>query len=62
VVSLLDNKIAVANYFTVQQGFNYDTANDSITKGMGIAAAVTSTNISAAIALIGVPDTGLTLV
>ncbi len=54
VADLLDNKVAVANYFAVDNGLNYNTAEDSISKGMAIAAAITATDTSAAIQLIGV--------
>ncbi len=54
VPDLLDNKIVVANKFAVDYGINYNTADDSIKHGVEIAAAVTSTDTSAAIALIGV--------
>jgi hypothetical protein len=57
VPQLLDNKIAVANYFSVQQGLNYNTSADSITRTMAIAAAVTSSDTSAAITLVGMTDT-----
>lgn len=54
VADLLDNKVTVANYFAVDNGLNYNTAEDSISKGMAIAAAITATDTSAAIQLIGV--------
>lgn len=54
VADLLDNKVAVANYFAVDNGLNYNTAEDSISKGMAIAAAIISTGTDAAIQLIGV--------
>ncbi|HJW57095.1 MAG TPA: DUF4214 domain-containing protein, partial [Burkholderiaceae bacterium] len=56
VADLLDNKVTVANNFTVQQGLSYNTATDSISKGMAIAAAVTPTGVAAALKLIGVSD------
>lgn len=55
VADLLDNKVTVANYFAIDRGLNYNTAEDSISKGMQIAAAVTATDVNAAIQLIGVP-------
>jgi len=58
VANLLDNKVAVADYFAVQHGLGYVDSNESITKGMAIAAAVTPTATSEAIALIGMADTG----
>ena len=54
VADLLDNKVEVANYFAVDNGLNYNTAEDSISKGMAIAAAITATDTNAAIQLIGV--------
>lgn len=56
VTKLLNNKLDVANYFAVKQGFSYLTLNDNITKTMAIAAAVTSTSTSAALDLIGYKD------
>jgi endo-alpha-1,4-polygalactosaminidase (GH114 family) len=61
VADLLDNKAVVANYVAVQQGVTYNSATDSITNGMAIAAAVTSTDTAAAIALVGISDSGFTL-
>ena len=61
VPNLLDNKIAVAKSFAIDWGLNYNTANDSISQGMAIAAAVTPTDTSAAIALIGVTGSDLQL-
>ncbi|OWW21958.1 hypothetical protein AYR66_23165 [Noviherbaspirillum denitrificans] len=55
VADLLDNKVAVANYFAVDNGLNYNTAEDSISKGMAIAAAISATDTGAAIQLIGLP-------
>ena len=61
VADLLDNKIAVAQTFAIDWGLNYNTANDSITNGMAIAAAITPTSTAAAISLIGVDPTALHL-
>lgn len=61
VPDLLDNKLAVANFFSIQQGLNFNTPEDSIVKGMAIAAAVTATDTSAALKLIGVSDIGFNL-
>jgi hypothetical protein len=53
----LDNKAAVADLFAIQMGLNYLTAEESISKGMQIAASITPTDTSIAINLIGVsPD------
>lgn len=54
VASLLNNKDAVAQEFAVTLGLNYNDAATSISGGMAIAAAITPTDTSAAIALIGV--------
>lgn len=55
VADLLDNKISVANKFAIELGLTYNTTDDSITHGMAIAKAVTSTGTLDAIALIGIP-------
>jgi hypothetical protein len=44
----------VGESFAVAQGLSYETPADSIAKGMAIAQAVTATDTSAAIKLIGV--------
>ena len=54
VANLLDNKAMVADTFAVDMGLNYLSPQQSISKGMQIAAAVTPTDTNAAIALIGV--------
>lgn len=61
VTQLLDNKLAVANYFAVQQGLNYNTSETSIARTMEIAAAVTSSGTSAAVSLVGLSDTAFSL-
>lgn len=61
VADLLDNKIAVAKQIAVDWGLNYLTADASITNGMAIAKAVTATDTSAAVALVGVPAGAITL-
>ncbi len=61
VADLLDNKLAVATYFAIQQGINYNTPAESIEKGVKIAAAVTPTSTQAALDLIAVIDTALDL-
>ncbi|TXI96332.1 MAG: DUF4214 domain-containing protein [Burkholderiaceae bacterium] len=56
VPDLLDNKILIANYFSVQNGLNFNSDAESITNGMAIAAAITSTDVSAALKLIGISE------
>ncbi|MDE2431007.1 MAG: DUF4214 domain-containing protein, partial [Burkholderiales bacterium] len=56
VTRLLDNKQNVANFFAIQQGLNYNSTEETITKTMAIASAVTSSGTADAIALIGVND------
>ena len=58
VADLLDNKLTVATAFAIEQGLSDNTAETAIVHGMAIAAAVTSTDILAALKLIGVADTG----
>ncbi|MDP3684643.1 MAG: DUF4214 domain-containing protein, partial [Ignavibacteria bacterium] len=61
VPQLLDNRFSVATLFCLEQGLNYNTPEESITKGMAIAAAVTSSSIADAVNLIGITDTGFNL-
>lgn len=62
VADLLDNKNTVAKKFSIDMGLNYLTPEASITQGMALAKAVTSSDTSAAIALMGVSETDLLLV
>ena len=57
VADLLDNKVEVANLFSVEYGLNNLTSAESISKGMAVAAAVTATDTTAAIELIGIAST-----
>jgi serralysin len=61
VADLLDNKFAVAKYFSIDQGVNYNTPEESYSKGVLIAAAVTPTDTQAALTLIGIQDNGFSL-
>lgn len=54
VADLLDNKARVADTFSVQMGMGYVTPEESISRGIEIAEAVTATDISTALNLIGV--------
>jgi Ca2+-binding RTX toxin-like protein len=54
VQKLLDNKLKVAKQVALAWGVNYNSPEDSISKGMAIAAAVTSEVTIAAIGLVGV--------
>ena len=60
VANLLDNKFAVARQVAVDWGLNYLTPDASVSNGMAIAKAVTPTDISAAIALVGIPVGAIT--
>jgi uncharacterized delta-60 repeat protein len=62
VADLLDNKITVAKKFSIDMGLNYNTPEESITKGMAIASAITATDTSVAVTLIGVTEANLLLV
>ena len=57
VADLLDNKVEVANLFSVEYGLNNLTSAESISNGMAIAAAITPTDTTAAIELIGIGST-----
>lgn len=61
VANLLDNKYTVANYFAIQQGISYFTPEENYQRGVAIAAAVTPTDTTVAIGLIGVSDPGFIL-
>jgi arabinogalactan endo-1,4-beta-galactosidase len=61
VPQLLDNKYAVSLYFAVQQGLSYTNPEDNITRGALIAGAITPTDTSAAMTLIGVTDSSFDL-
>jgi serralysin len=61
VADLLDNKALVGKVFAVDLGLSFNTPEQSISQGMAIAAAVTPTSTSAAIALIGVQPSDIHL-
>ena len=50
----LNNKAYVANYYAVQQGLSMNVQADNVSFGIGLAALITPTDTTAAIALIGV--------
>jgi hypothetical protein len=54
VADLLSNKFEVGKLFAVDMGLTFNTSEASISRGMEIAAAVTPTDIDAAVQLIGV--------
>lgn len=56
VPQLLNNKVAVAHYFAVQQGINYNSPEESILNTIAIAATTSPTDISASISRISIPD------
>ena len=61
VADLLSNKFSVGKTFAVDLGLTWNTPEQSIEKGMEIAAAVTATDIGAALQLIGVSTQDLTV-
>ncbi|MFZ6819011.1 DUF4214 domain-containing protein [Undibacterium sp. Ji22W] len=61
VPALLDNKISAGRYVAIEQGVTYLNANDSITKSVAIAAAVTPTDVGKAKTLLGIGDTQFNL-
>ena len=54
VPQLLNNKVTVGYQAAVTYGLDYNSSSDAITQGMAIAHAVTPTDTSAAVGLIGV--------
>lgn len=56
VVSLLDNRADMGDYVAVQQGVNYNSAEESLSRRKAIAAAVTSTDKAVALSLLGFSD------
>jgi len=56
VADLLDNKASVGIYNAVTAAVDYLTPQEAITKGMAIAAVITATDTTQAIALIGLAD------
>jgi len=54
VADLLDNKVEVANAFSVEYGLNYLSSEESISNGIAIAEAITETDTSVALELIGI--------
>ncbi len=61
VADLLDNKFLVGRFIAIDQGINYNTAEENYSQGVKIAALITPTDTSAAINLIGVHDAGFHL-
>jgi len=61
VPDLLDHKIAVATYFAITQGLNYNTPEESIVKGMAIAGAVKPDGTPDLPGLTGFTDVGFNL-
>lgn len=55
VADLLDNKILVSQKVAVDWGVTYLSPEDSLQKGMEMARAITASNTSIAISLVGVP-------
>lgn len=60
-IQLLDNKAEVGDYVAVRQGITYNSAADSVARTQAIAAAVTSTDMSAAQILLGFSDASFNL-
>ena len=56
VNTLLNNKIQVAQFFAVAQGISYANPSDNITRTVAIANAITPTDTSKAMSLIGIKD------
>ena len=61
VADLLDNKVIVGKFFSIQHGLNYSTPSESILKGVEIASKVTRIDTTEAKNKIGITDTALDL-
>lgn len=61
VPTLLDNKVAVGTYFAVQQGINYNTPEESISKTIAIVANITPASMLAARNIIAITDNSFNL-
>ena len=61
VIQLLDNKADVGDYVAVRNGVTYNAAEESVVRTKAIAAAVTTTDKSAAMAQLGFADTAFNL-
>jgi len=61
VANLLDNKYAVGKHFSIDLGLSFNSAEDSISRGMQIAAAVTASDTGFAIGLIGIQANDISL-
>jgi hypothetical protein len=56
VAAHLNNKATVANYYAIEQGLSLNLQQDNVAFGIALAALITPTDTSAAIALVGVND------
>ncbi|MFZ6799270.1 DUF4214 domain-containing protein [Undibacterium sp. Di24W] len=61
VANLLDNKIKVAKTVAIDWGLNYNSDDMAITKGMQVCAAITPTDITTALSLIGISSNDMIL-
>ena len=61
VADLLDNKVSVGSFFSIEQGLNYLTPEESITKTMNIVSKITPSSIAAAKSTINMSDSGFNL-
>lgn len=61
VIQLLDNKADVGDYVAARQGITYNVAEESVTRTKTIAEAVSSTDTTAAMALLGFSDSSFNL-
>ncbi len=61
VADLLDNKIAIGKTFAIDMGLGYADADTAIANGLAIAGAITSTDTSQALKLIGIAAADLHL-
>jgi hypothetical protein len=61
VADLLENKVSVAKQVAIDWGLNYLSTSDAVSYGMAIAKAVTATDTSVAVALVGITPGSINL-
>ncbi len=58
VTSLLNNKVSMGRYFAIEEGLNFNTQEDSISKTIAIASLITDKDVAAAKKAVGLVEVG----
>ncbi len=61
VTRLLNNKVSVGRYFSIEQGLSYQNDSENITKSMAISSLITSDDTDKAIAALALDDLNFTM-